>query len=97
VLDQALTRLREETTANGKALQFERLSAFLSREAKSGEYATIGSERGVSGGAVGVAVHRLRQRYRELVRQEIASTLSISSQVDEEMHHLLAALQDESK
>ncbi len=97
VLDQALSRLRGETTANGKARQFDSLSAFLSREAEAGEYAPLGIELGISVGAVGVAVHRLRQRYRELVRREIASTLSDPNQVDEEMRHLLAALQDESK
>lgn len=97
VLDRALIRLREETAASGKARQFERLNAFLSREADAGEYATLGSELGVSGGAVGVAVHRLRQRYRECVRLEITSTLSDPGQVDEEMRHLLAALQSESQ
>lgn len=95
VLDQALNRLREETASSGKARQFERLNAFLSREADDGEYARLGRELGVSGGAVGVAVHRLRQRYRELVRAEIAGTLSDPSLVDEEMRHLLAALQNE--
>ena len=97
VLDQALIRLRQETAASGKGRQFERLSAFLSREAETGEYAAIGSELGISGGAVGVAVHRLRQRYRECVRDEIASTLSDPSLVDEEMRHLLAALQNETQ
>lgn len=95
VLDQALIRLREETAANGKERQFERLNAFLSREADEGEYVALGHEWGVSGGAVGVAVHRLRQRYRELVRAEIAGTLSDPGLVDEEMRHLLAALQNE--
>lgn len=95
VLDQALIRLREETTANGKSRQFERLNTFLSREAGAGEYGELGREWGVSAGAVGVSVHRLRQRYRELVRAEISGTLSDPSLVDEEMRHLFTALQNE--
>jgi RNA polymerase sigma factor (sigma-70 family) len=90
VLDQALARLRAEST--DKPRQFELLNPFLSREAGEGEYAAIGAELGVTGGAVGVAVHRLRQRYRQLVREEIANTLVDANQVDEEMRQLLAAL-----
>jgi RNA polymerase sigma factor (sigma-70 family) len=96
VLDQALHRLREELNASGKTQQFERLNPFLSREADEGEYAALGREWGLSGGAVGVAVHRLRQRYREWVRVEVAGTLSDPSLVDEEMRHLLTVLRNES-
>jgi RNA polymerase sigma factor (sigma-70 family) len=92
VLNQGLARLREETATAGKTRQFEKLSPFLSCEAESGEYASLANELGMSSGAVGVAVYRLRQRYRELVRLEIASTLIDSDQVEEEMRHLLAAL-----
>jgi RNA polymerase sigma factor (sigma-70 family) len=92
LLDQALLRLREETDACGKLRQFDLLNPFLSREAEAGEYTTIGAELGMSDGAVGVAVHRLRQRYREAVREEIANTIVDPARVDEEMRHLLAAL-----
>jgi RNA polymerase sigma-70 factor (ECF subfamily) len=95
VLDQALNRLREETAASGKTRQFERLNAFLSREAEEGEYAALGREWGMSAGAVGVAVHRLRQRYREWVRAEIAGTVSDPRLVDDEMRHLLAVVRNE--
>lgn len=93
VLDQAMRHLREETAASGKAQQFERLHTFLSREADEGEYAALGRAWGMSAGAVGVGVHRLRQRFREWVRAEIASTLSDPRLVDEEMRHLLTVLQ----
>ena len=56
------------------------------------EYAAVAATLGVSAGAVGVSVHRLRQRYRECVRAEIADTLSDSSQVDMEMSVLFEAL-----
>lgn len=91
-LDQALKRLREETTSSGKTRLFELLSPFLSREATAGEYAAIGEQLGVTAGAVGVAVHRIRHRYRELVQEEVAATISDPSQLEEEMRHLFAAL-----
>ncbi|HKI72946.1 MAG TPA: sigma-70 family RNA polymerase sigma factor [Verrucomicrobiae bacterium] len=92
VLDQALAHLRAETSAVGKSQPFELLNPFLSREAEAGEYAAIAQQLGLSVGAVGVAVHRLRQRYREVARQEVAQTLADAAQVDEEMRHLFAAL-----
>jgi RNA polymerase sigma factor (sigma-70 family) len=92
VLEQALARLRLETHQTDRSRQLELLNPFLSREANEGEYATVGAQLGISPGAVGVAVYRLRQRYRELVRAEIANTLMDPSGVDEEMHHLFAAL-----
>jgi len=94
VLDRALARLKSETTVSGKARHFDLLSPFLSRTPDAGEYAPMAAGLGISAGAVGVAVHRLRQRYRELVRSEIAETLSDPSRVDSEMSELFAALRD---
>jgi len=68
------------------------LNAFLSREPDAGEYAAAATELGVSPGAVGVSVHRLRQRYRECVRAEIADTVADPAHVDAEMEELFAAL-----
>jgi len=92
VLDQALMRLRAETRETDRSRQFELLNPFLSREAGDGEYARVAAQLGISAGAVGVAVYRLRHRYRELVQAEIANTLVDPSRVDEEMRHLLATL-----
>lgn len=92
VLDQALARLKAETVATRKTRHFELLNPFLSREPIAGEYASIAGELGVSTGAVGVSVHRLRQRYRELVRAEIADTVADPRQLDPEMDELFAAL-----
>lgn len=92
VLDRALTRVKDETAATGKARQFELFNPFLSREPGPGEYATVAAELGVSAGAVGVSVHRLRQRYREMVRAEIADTVADPAQVDAEMRELFCAL-----
>lgn len=92
LLDQALTRLHRELTAAGRQSQFEMLHPFLSNEPDAGEYDSIASRLGQSRGTVAVAVHRLRHRYREIVREEIASTLAEPGLVEEEMRHLLAAL-----
>lgn len=92
LLDRALSRLREETSAAGKARQFELLSPFLSREAEPGDYPAISEKLEMSGPAVGVAVHRLRQRYREMVREEVAHTVADPADTEPEMLHLFACL-----
>jgi RNA polymerase sigma-70 factor (ECF subfamily) len=55
-------------------------------------YAELAAKLGMDEGAVKVAVHRLRQRYRELLRAEIANTVSLPDEVDAEMHHLFNVL-----
>jgi RNA polymerase sigma-70 factor (ECF subfamily) len=92
VLQNALGRLEREVLGSGKARQFDVLSPFLSREVEPGEYATVAAQLSISPGAVSVAVHRLRQRYRESVRAEIAETVSDPSHIDEELATLYAAL-----
>lgn len=92
VLDAALKRLREEMVREGKARQLELLGPFLSRDAGPGDYQPAMAGLGMSAGAVGVAVYRLRQRYRSVVRDVIATTVSSPAQIDEEMQHLFAAL-----
>lgn len=92
VLDAALARLRMEVVDAGKLRHFELLSPFLSREPGAGEYEEVGGSLGMSQNAVSVAVHRLRQRYREAVHREIAATLVHTGELDEEMQHLFAAL-----
>jgi DNA-directed RNA polymerase specialized sigma24 family protein len=92
LLDRALKRLQVEAQAADKSWQFERLSPYLSSEAQPGEYGRIGAELGMGAGAVGVAVHRLRHRFREAVREEVAATARSLQQVEEELRHLLAAL-----
>lgn len=93
VLDQALGSLRSELVKVGKGKEFTILGQFLSREAEPGEYGQIAGQLGLSASAVAVAVHRLRQRYREVLRDCVASTIAEPFQVDEEMRQLIAALQ----
>lgn len=92
VLANALNRLKQEAVAAGKGPQFEVLNPFLSREVEPGDYASVAARLGVSTGAAGVSVHRLRHRYRECVRAEIAETVSDPGLVEEEMTALFAAL-----
>jgi len=92
LLDQVLRRLREEYTRDGKAEQFEQLKPTLTEASRSVPYAQIAVHLGASEGAVKVAVHRLRQRYRELLRAEIADTVASPAEIDDEIRNLFAAL-----
>ena len=92
VLEKVITRLRDESIADGKARLYEQLKPFLMMGKSSIPYAQAAVALQLTEGAVRVAVHRLRGRYRELLRAEIAQTLSDSAQADEEMQALFSAL-----
>lgn len=92
LLRQGLERLREESRASGKAGIFDTLKPFLEGEASSGEYGAVAVPLGMTANGVAVAVHRLRQRYRELVRAEIAQTVATPEELEDEIRHLFAAL-----
>ena len=91
VLDQVLKRLGGEFRSSGKQGIFEQFKVFLSGE-KGSTYAEVGARLGLSEGAVKVGVHRFRQRYRELLRAEIANTVNNPKNVDDELRDLLTAL-----
>lgn len=92
LLGEALTRLREEMVAAGKARQFDELKSFLTQEPAAGEYAAVAERLGSNAKSLAVTVHRLRLRYRELVRAEVAKTVSSPLEIEEEIRHLSAAL-----
>lgn len=92
LLEQVLNRLQAEYSAAGKTAVFDELKVFVSGEQGTLSYASIGEKLGMTEGAVKVAVHRLRQRYRALLREEIADTVDGPEAVDEEIRHLFAAL-----
>lgn len=92
VLDHALQRLREEHEREGRENLFEQLKVTLTEASRSVRYAEIAARLEMSEGAVKVAVHRLRQRYRELVRAEITVTVASSGEVEEEIRALFSAL-----
>ena len=83
-------RLEEECVLEGKRGLFERLKVVLSGDQASGTYAEIGTGLGMTEGAVKVAVHRLRRRYRDLLREEIAQTVPDALSLEEELRDLLA-------
>jgi len=90
VLDTALGRLHQEH--DGRQKQFAVLQQFLGEMPSEGAYERAGLELNLTPGAVRVAVHRLRQRYRELVWAEISGTVSSLSEVEDELSLLLHAL-----
>jgi RNA polymerase sigma-70 factor (ECF subfamily) len=87
---RAMQKLRAESEASGKGELFEVLKGSLS--GMEPDRSDTAARLGMSTGAVKVAVHRLRKRYRELLRAEIAHTVSDPSDVDDEMRHLVDAL-----
>ncbi|HVM61987.1 MAG TPA: sigma-70 family RNA polymerase sigma factor [Verrucomicrobiae bacterium] len=91
LLDQVLDRLQAEFAADGKSEQFDQLKLFLTEGKGATSYAAMATKLGTTEGAVKVAVHRLRRRYRELLREEIAHTVASPAEIDEEIRHLFAA------
>ncbi len=94
LLERVMSRLREECAAEGKAKLFEQLKPVLTVGKGAIPYAQAAAELELSEGAVRVAAHRLRRRYRELLREEISQTLSDPAQVEEEMSALFNAFAD---
>ena len=92
VLARSLCRLEVEMVADGKKAHFDALKPWLTAEADSTPQTVAAEKLGLSVEAVKVAVHRLRKRFREAVKAEIAQTVSDSSDVREELDALMAAL-----
>ncbi len=93
-LEQVLELLREETAASGKAERFEALKGFLTGHDQDVGYKEIAAQLDMSEGAVKVAVHRLRQRFGQVLRDEVARTLNDPTDVDDEIRHLFAAFEN---
>jgi RNA polymerase sigma-70 factor (ECF subfamily) len=92
LLETVMEQLRAEFAKAGKESQFEVLEVFLSGEKHPASHGETAARLNMSEGAIRVAVHRLRQRYGELLRKEIAATLANPRDVDDELRHLLAVL-----
>jgi RNA polymerase sigma-70 factor (ECF subfamily) len=92
LLDETLARLRDEYRASNKAELFEQIKETLTGERASISYAEIATRLKTSEGNIKVAVHRLRQRYREVLRAQIAETVSSPQEIEDELRHLFAAL-----
>lgn len=92
LIGRVMTRLRDQAASEGKLDQFDILKKCLAVGRGDIPYEEIASKTGMTSGAVGVAVHRLRKRYRGLLREEVARTLSSREQLDDEMKAIRAAL-----
>ncbi|MDR3701196.1 MAG: sigma-70 family RNA polymerase sigma factor [Candidatus Sulfopaludibacter sp.] len=91
VLDRVVERLRNEFVQHGRPEHFERLKVLLLEKSDT-PYTALASEMNTSEGALKVAVHRLRKRYRDLFRQEIADTVADPAEVESELRYLAAVL-----
>ncbi len=91
LLERVLVRLRQENAAEGRLASFEALKPFLTVGKSAIPYSDVAKALHMTEEAARVAVHRLRRRYRALLRDEVAQTLSHPGQVEEEMRALLGA------
>jgi RNA polymerase sigma-70 factor (ECF subfamily) len=96
ILQTALQQLKQEMSAAKKAAQFEALKGCLTANVGEGDYAAAGGKLGLAASSVPVLVYRLRQRFRELVRAEVAQTVTSPVELDEEMRHLFEVLNQSS-
>jgi RNA polymerase sigma-70 factor (ECF subfamily) len=92
LLDRVLGRLRQEQQEIGSEKQFARLEAFLTGDGSEGRYQDVAAHLGTSEGAVKTAVHRLRKRFGQLLRAEVAETVADPNDIDDEVKHLLQTL-----
>jgi len=87
-----MAKLREEYVSSGRGELLDLLKPLLSSDRGGQHYSDLAARLSLTEGALRVAIHRLRQRYGERIREVIAQTVSGPDQVEEEVSHLLSAL-----
>jgi len=92
LLEHVTAKLREEYAAIGKVDQFDALYGFLTRESDGVAYHAAAQKLGLSAGAARMTVHRMRRKYRSLLRAEIAETVATVDETDDEIRFLLSTL-----
>lgn len=92
VLERTMNRLEKEMAEKNNKALFDHLKIYLTTEKDVIPYGKTAKKLRITEGSVRVAVHRLRRRYRRLLRDEIAQTVAAEDQIDEELGHLFAAL-----
>jgi RNA polymerase sigma factor (sigma-70 family) len=97
VVEHALRRLREECESKGKRRLFQTLSGYLTAERDEVSYANLSASLGIAESAVRKQLYNLRQRYRSLLRDEVAHTVADPAEVEDEIRHLCAALAAETE
>lgn len=94
LLEHTMTRLQSEYLSSGRAKLFELLRGCLGRDESALPYAAIAAQLNLTEAAVKMAVQRLRARYREILRAEIADTVATTAEIDEEIRHLFSTFSD---
>jgi RNA polymerase sigma-70 factor (ECF subfamily) len=92
ILERVLVKLRKEFDGDGRAPEFEQLKGFLTGEEPRLQYREVAAALSTSESAVKTSVHRLRQRFGHLLRQEIAETVAVPAEVDDEVRYLLGVV-----
>ena len=92
LLGRVLSHLERECTRDGKKELFDELKGFLTGDSEGLSYKEVAATLGMTEGAVKVAVHRLRRRFRDLLIDEIAETVSSPEEIEEEIHYLTKAV-----
>jgi RNA polymerase sigma-70 factor (ECF subfamily) len=92
VLERTMTELRQEYTTAGKSELFEAFQSFLPGGQGNVSRAYLAAKRGVSAGAIDVAIHRMRQRFGLLLREQVAQTVTCEAEVDEEIRYLISVI-----
>ena len=92
LMDQVMNRLEDEYRIGGKVVLFERLKALLTDEADRPSQAQIADELAMTENAVNQAFHRFRERYRHLLREEVAHTVMAPGDIEDELRHLITVL-----
>ena len=94
LLERVLNRLRADFLHTGSAALFEKLKPHLWQDEAAVPYERLAAVHRMSEGALRVTVHRLRQKYREILRDEIAHTVASPNEVDDEIRHLRRVLSE---
>lgn len=97
LLHRVVDQLQAEYVDRGKSELFDRCRTFLVSPSESSGYADTAKQLNMTEGALRVAVHRLRERYRELLRNEVAGTIADDQTVEDELNHLRRAIQNEKR
>ncbi len=90
LLARTMAQLQDEYVATGRAALFQYLQNCLAKEESGLPYVEIAARLNLTAAAVKMAVHRLRARYREILRGEIADTVSSPEEIEEELRHLFS-------
>jgi DNA-directed RNA polymerase specialized sigma24 family protein len=94
LFDAALARLRDEQVTAGRAALFDQLKSFVLEDVEPGDYAAAAARVNMTPNAVAVTVHRLRERYKKLVREEIVRTVADPSEIEHELHRFFTVMED---